>query len=84
MLIIEIDFPLFYGWINRELVASGKRQKHINAFGGEDRFWLAGPEPDMHRQTTATLWAITEHVYMYVENDVQVDQQAIESAEDAS
>lgn len=32
-----------FGWINRELVASGQFQKHINVFGGEDRFWL-GPE----------------------------------------
>jgi len=32
-----------FGWINRELIASGKLQPHINAFGGEDRFWL-GPE----------------------------------------
>lgn len=32
-----------YGWINRELIASGKLQPHINVFGGEDRFWI-GPE----------------------------------------
>ncbi len=32
-----------YGWINRELIASGKRLPHINPLGGEDRFWL-GPE----------------------------------------
>ncbi len=32
-----------FGWINRELVTSGKLQPHINVFGGEDRFWL-GPE----------------------------------------
>jgi hypothetical protein len=32
-----------FGWINRELVASGKLVEHMNAFGGEDRFWL-GPE----------------------------------------
>ena len=32
-----------YGWINRELIASGERMDHINPFGGEDRFWL-GPE----------------------------------------
>lgn len=32
-----------FGWINREVIASGKRQNHINVFGGEDRFWL-GPE----------------------------------------
>ena len=32
-----------YGWINRELIASGIPNRHINAFGGEDRFWL-GPE----------------------------------------
>ena len=34
---------LSYGWINRELVASGEFLEHMNAFGGEDRFWL-GPE----------------------------------------
>ena len=32
-----------FGWINRDLISSGKLQPHINAFGGEDRFWL-GPE----------------------------------------
>ncbi len=32
-----------YGWINRELIASGELRPHMNAFGGEDRFWL-GPE----------------------------------------
>jgi len=32
-----------FGWINRELIASGKIQQHINVFGGEDRFWM-GPE----------------------------------------
>jgi len=31
------------GWINRDLIASGKIQPHINVFGGEDRFWI-GPE----------------------------------------
>jgi hypothetical protein len=34
---------LSYVFINRELIASGKPQPHINVFGGEDRFWL-GPE----------------------------------------
>jgi hypothetical protein len=34
---------LSFGWINRELIASGKVAEHINVFGGEDRFWL-GPE----------------------------------------
>jgi hypothetical protein len=32
-----------FGWINRELLASGRRDPHFNAYGGEDRFWL-GPE----------------------------------------
>ncbi len=36
------DAPSF-GWIGRAAVGSGKRQPHINVFGGEDRFWL-GPE----------------------------------------
>jgi len=34
---------LSFGWINRDLIASGENRKHINAYGGEDRFWL-GPE----------------------------------------
>jgi hypothetical protein len=32
-----------FGWVNRELIASGEKQPHINVYGGEDRFWL-GPE----------------------------------------
>ncbi len=32
-----------HGWVNRELIAAGKAQPHINVYGGEDRFWL-GPE----------------------------------------
>jgi hypothetical protein len=32
-----------FGWINRELIASGKTLQHMNPYGGEDRFWL-GPE----------------------------------------
>lgn len=32
-----------FGWINRELIASGKIGPHMNAFGGEERFWM-GPE----------------------------------------
>lgn len=34
---------LSHGWINRELIAERKPRPHINAYGGEDRFWL-GPE----------------------------------------
>lgn len=37
------DSGLSFGWVNRELVAAGKFQPHINVFGGEDRFWI-GPE----------------------------------------
>jgi len=32
-----------FGWINREAITSGAANAHMNAFGGEDRFWL-GPE----------------------------------------
>ena len=32
-----------YGWLNYDLISSGEIKKHINVFGGEDRFWL-GPE----------------------------------------
>ncbi len=34
---------LSFGWIGREAIASGVNDPHMNAFGGEDRFWL-GPE----------------------------------------
>lgn len=37
------DAGFSFGWINRNLIASGKLQPHINAFGGEERLWL-GPE----------------------------------------
>jgi len=32
-----------FGWLNYDLISSGKLDEHINIFGGEDRFWL-GPE----------------------------------------
>ncbi|WP_420147071.1 DUF6786 family protein, partial [Spirosoma sp.] len=37
------DGSASYGWINYDLIRSGKILPHMNAFGGEDRFWL-GPE----------------------------------------
>jgi hypothetical protein len=37
------DSGASFGWINREFIASGKLQPHMNVFGGEDRIWL-GPE----------------------------------------
>ena len=32
-----------FGWVNHELISSGKTAEHFNAFGGEERIWL-GPE----------------------------------------
>lgn len=37
------DAGFSFGWLNRDLISSGKIQPHINAFGGEERLWL-GPE----------------------------------------
>ncbi len=34
---------LSFGWINKEFIASGEVQPHINVYGGEERFWT-GPE----------------------------------------
>lgn len=31
------------GWINYDLIRSGRKEKHIHAFGGEERLWI-GPE----------------------------------------
>ncbi len=39
----EGDEGASFGWINHDLIASGKTVEHINAFGGEERFWI-GPE----------------------------------------
>lgn len=39
----EGDSGFSFGWINHDLIASGKLLPHINAFGGEERLWL-GPE----------------------------------------
>lgn len=39
----EGDQGYSFGWMNRDLIASGKILPHINAFGGEERIWL-GPE----------------------------------------
>jgi len=39
----EAKGGLSFGWINRDLLASGEIAEHINVYGGEDRFWI-GPE----------------------------------------
>jgi len=39
----EGDNGASFGWINRDLIASGEVLTHMNPYGGEDRFWL-GPE----------------------------------------
>lgn len=39
----EGKIGISFGWVNHKLIASGKPAEHINAFGGEERFWL-GPE----------------------------------------
>ncbi len=37
------DSGVSFGWLNYNLISSGKKVEHFNAFGGEERFWL-GPE----------------------------------------
>jgi hypothetical protein len=39
----EGDAGMSYGWINKKAFSSGDTSEHMNAFGGEDRFWI-GPE----------------------------------------
>jgi hypothetical protein len=39
----EGDGGLSYGWINQKAFISGDTSEHMNAYGGEERFWL-GPE----------------------------------------
>jgi hypothetical protein len=36
-----VDRGNSYGWINYGLIKSGEHQPHMNAFGGEERFWLS-------------------------------------------
>ena len=40
---LEGDQGLSFGWLNYDLISSGKKLEHINPTGGEERFWL-GPE----------------------------------------
>jgi hypothetical protein len=40
---LEGDGGMSFGWLNRELISSGKQLENFNPYGGEDRFWL-GPE----------------------------------------
>lgn len=40
---VDPDANVGIGWINRELIASGRRQPQINYVGGEERLWI-GPE----------------------------------------
>ena len=37
------DSSISYGWINYDLISSGKKKKQFNPYGGEERIWL-GPE----------------------------------------
>ena len=37
------DSGASFGWLNYNLIVSGKKVDHFNAYGGEERFWL-GPE----------------------------------------
>jgi len=37
------DSGISFGWLNYNLIGSGKTVPHFNAYGGEERFWL-GPE----------------------------------------
>lgn len=37
------DSGTSFGWINYDLLVSGKKRKQFNAVGGEERFWI-GPE----------------------------------------
>lgn len=37
------DSGMSHGWMNYDLIKSGEQKEHINAFGGENRFWM-GPE----------------------------------------
>jgi hypothetical protein len=35
------DTGYSFGWVNYNLISSGKHNDHINAYGGEERIWLA-------------------------------------------
>lgn len=48
--------------------------------GRRDRFWVSDPALDRQREITATLRFITDHLYMYVEEGISVDEQALEQA----
>ena len=50
--------------------------------GDQQRFWVGNEDTQEHRQITATLKYVTPHVYMWVENGVNVDQAGLEKSAD--
>jgi hypothetical protein len=51
--------------------------------GDQVRFWVQNEDTQEHRQITATLKYETPHVYMWVENGVDLDQAALEQSANA-
>ena len=48
--------------------------------GDKARFWVQNEDTQEHRQITATLKVETPHVYMWVEDGVNLDQAALEQS----
>jgi len=79
----------------RDLIAITRRLKKINAIprvvreqphlyqvGDQEVFWVSNPDRQENRQITATLRYATPHVYMWVENGVEVSDRDIQRAAD--
>ena len=56
-----------HGWINRELIEAGRNDPHINAYGGEDRFWL-GPEGGQFSIFFKTHFPTTRNILLFCED----------------
>lgn len=83
------DAGTSFGWINYDLISSGKTLPHMNGYGGEERFWL-GPEGGQYAiffkpgakfefedwQTPALIDTDKYHVERKSENSVSMRHQA--------
>ena len=67
-----------FGWVNRDLIASGENLQHINPYGGEDRFWM-GPEGGQYAIFFAK--GVPEYTFDYWQTPAVIDTEAFETVE---
>ncbi len=73
--LVEISSRLLFG--GEPLARTVPPDTRPFEVGRQDRFWITDPSLDRQYEITATLYVITPHLYMYVQNGREVDQEAL-------